>query len=112
MKKDEIIEAQFKIIRKNALANPNLYDGRYTQKDIRQARKEYYDFYLNHKVLNEKAKNDYESCRKKYIFPDWFYDYPSGKEELQIWANQYNVSVNNFKLYMKYFNFYDELSRK
>ena len=63
------------------------------------------------KIVSEKAKNDYKSCCEKYIFPDWFYDYPSG-EELQIWATQYNMSVNDFKVYMKYFNFCDKLFRK
>ena len=36
------LEAQFKAVRKNALANPTLYNGRYAQKDIRKARKEFY----------------------------------------------------------------------
>ena len=49
--KDEAIEAQFKIVRKNALANPNLYDGRFTQKDIRKARKEYLDLITNSEFL-------------------------------------------------------------
>lgn len=31
----------FKLIRKNALANPNLYDGRYTQKRFQEAFEEY-----------------------------------------------------------------------
>ena len=74
-----------------AIANPNLYD--------------------NNRFLSEKAKNDYKSCCEKYIFPDWFYDYPS-EEELQIWATQYNMSINDFKVYMKYFNFCDKLFRK
>ena len=48
--KDEAIESQFKIVRKNALANPNLYDGRFTQKDIRKARKEYLDLITNRSI--------------------------------------------------------------
>ena len=31
----------FKLIRKNALANPNLYGGRYTQKRFQEAFEEY-----------------------------------------------------------------------
>lgn len=36
------LEEQFRVVRKNALANPSLYNGRYAQKDIRKARKEFY----------------------------------------------------------------------
>ena len=49
-------EAQFKIVRKNALANPNLYDGRFTQKDIRKARKEYLDLITNRSIKKWKPK--------------------------------------------------------
>lgn len=31
----------FLIVRKNALANPNLYGGRYSQKDVRKAYREW-----------------------------------------------------------------------
>lgn len=48
--KDEAIEAQFKIVRKNALTNPNLYNGRFIQKDIRKARKEYLDLITNRSI--------------------------------------------------------------
>lgn len=38
---DEDLEYEFRTVRKNAMANPSLYGGKYTQKDIKQARKEF-----------------------------------------------------------------------
>lgn len=35
------LEYEFKTVRRNALANPNLYGGKYTQKNIKDARKEF-----------------------------------------------------------------------
>ena len=51
-------EYGFKVARKNALANPNAYEGRYTQKDVKQARKEYMDdIKKKREVTNEALAN-------------------------------------------------------
>lgn len=51
------LRANFKIVRKNALANPNLYGGRYTQKRFREAFEEY--------------KQHIESIRKEFENESW-----------------------------------------
>ena len=66
---DEDVEYGFKVVRKNALANPNSTGGRYTQKDIRKARKEYAEMLKAPKVFEafqeiwemRKAKAEYDS---------------------------------------------------
>lgn len=40
-RKENWLRNVFKLIRKNALANPNLYGGRYTQKRFQEAFEEY-----------------------------------------------------------------------
>ena len=54
---DEDKEYEFRTVRKNALANPNAYEGRYTQSDIRVARKAYADD-IEAAKAQEQAKND------------------------------------------------------
>ena len=54
---DEDKEYEFRTVRKNAMANPNAYEGRYTQSDIRVARKAYADD-IEAAKAQEQAKND------------------------------------------------------
>ena len=54
---DEDKEYEFRTVRKKALANPNAYEGRYTQSDIRVARKAYADD-IEAAKAQEQAKND------------------------------------------------------
>ena len=46
---------EWSVVRKNALANPNLYDGRYTDKDAKKAKKQY---------LEDKEYAKYDKARR------------------------------------------------
>lgn len=68
-------EYEFRVARKNALANPNLYGGRYTQKNIRDARKEY----LADKEARKSQKiNESADDVLKATVKDWYKEtYPT-----------------------------------
>lgn len=56
--KPEYDEYEFKTVRRNALANPNAYEGRYAQKDIRKARRDFMKDMQNRKMAkSESFKN-------------------------------------------------------
>lgn len=48
------LKEEFKIVRRNALANPNLYNGRYTDKDYQKAYAQYLEdtLQLLNKITN------------------------------------------------------------
>lgn len=79
-KETDKLETEFRNVRKNALANPSLYGGRYTQKNIKDARKEF--------LADKKAKTEDFSDNMGMLtdindldFPDALHDAVDTKED-------------------------------
>lgn len=79
-KETDELETEFRTIRKNALANPSLYGGRYTQKNIKDARKQF--------LADKKAKTEDFSDNMGMLtdindldFPDALHDAVDTKED-------------------------------
>ena len=79
-KETDELETEFRTVRKNALANPSLYGGRYTQKNIKAARKEF--------LADKKAKTEDFSDNMGMLtdindldFPDALHDAVDTKED-------------------------------
>ena len=79
-KETDELETEFRNVRKNALANPSLYGGRYTQKNIKDARKEF--------LADKKAKTEDFSDNMGMLtdindldFPDALHDAVDTKED-------------------------------
>ena len=87
---DEDKEYEFRTVRKNALANPNAYEGRYTQSDIRVARKAYADD-IEAAKAQKQAKTDLQKTEdfkdgmltdiNDLDFPDAMHDAVDTKED-------------------------------
>ena len=52
--------------------------------------------------LKKMAKGDYDDCYECGHFPTWV-DEPLNEEELKRWAEEYDMSVEDFKKYMNFF---------
>ncbi len=79
-KETDNLETEFRTVRKNALANPSLYGGRYTQKNIKDAKKEF--------LADKKAKTEDFSDNMGMLtdindldFPDALHDAVDTKED-------------------------------
>lgn len=52
--------------------------------------------------LKKMAKGDYDDCYECGHFPTWA-DEPLDNKDLKRWAEEYNMSVEDFKKYMNFF---------
>lgn len=57
--------------------------------------------------LKREATNEYHDCYECGYYPDWT-DGTLSNDELEMWANEYDMTVSEFKKYMNYFLGYIE----
>lgn len=100
---DESADSEWKTVRKNAMANPNLYGGRYTDKDSRKAKKEFLkDKEANKKKDLKEAGEGSKGLRVPVRFEfDGYIDVRTNSEEEAIqlitdncWAHLGDVATN------------------
>ena len=100
---DEANDSEWKTVRKNAMANPNLYGGRYTDKDSRKAKKEFLkDKEANKKKGLKEAGESSKGLRVPVRFEfDGYIDVRTNSEEEAIqlitdncWAHLGDVATN------------------
>lgn len=89
---DEELEAEYQVVRKNALANPNAYDGRYTQKSSKEARKEF--------LADREGKNE-ASVQSDY-YRSQLISMVKNDADLLLYYLQKHLSEDGFRYFYEY----------
>ena len=102
------MKEEFEIIRKNALANPNLYNGRYTQKNKKDA----YIEFLEDRLMRLERERDSESLKKlledlKVEVESWISEMRDRESfcSTEYYKSLYGRIEEELKFYFFYFDF-------